>query len=459
MEQTEIKMEKKGLFAGFKDVMSFTASQNAKASGFKATTIIIGLVFLLAFAAISIIMAASQNGDSENDTEYDDMSDSVVDVGSLEDLADISTVYLVNTTALEDEYFKTLVDAAMPLNGMVETPIKVELVDTEDAAREQINADGNALYVMIDVVEDDDITFNAYINDTSAIEYGVVDLYMENVLLMMESLSYVSAGITETADILVLEAPYFTQSLATDEDGAGLAVTLTELLVPMIFSLVMYLMIAMHSQSISKSVIAEKTSKLMEFLLTSVRPYGLIAGKVVAMVGMALFQLFVWIACAVGGYMIGGVIAEQINPDYINYVDMVIELMKAEDALAFSPASVIMAILAIVLGFTMYCVLAALVASSISKIEEMSSVMSLYQVPVMIGWMIAYIGPTLGDKALLSVINIVPLTSPFCLPGNLILGQCSMIEGLISLAILFVLAVAVIIVTGKVYKGKVFYRK
>ena len=59
----------------------------------------------------------------------------------------------------------------------------------------------------------------------------------------------------------------------------------------------------------------------MEFLLTSIRPYGLIAGKIVALVGMALIQLFVWVACAVGGYIVGGIVAEQINPDYGLYED------------------------------------------------------------------------------------------------------------------------------------------
>ena len=130
-----------------------------------------------------------------------------------------------------------------------------------------------------------------------------------------------------------------------------------------------------------------------------------------------------------------------------------------EDALAFSIPSVILAILAVIFGFTLYCVLAALVASCITKIEEMSSVMSIYQIPVMIGWMAAYIGPLLMNDTINTVINVVPFTSPFCLPVNLLLGKCSLVEGLISLSILGVLAVVVVIFTGKIYKGKVFNRK
>jgi ABC-type Na+ efflux pump permease subunit len=458
MENTEIKMEKKGLFVGFRDVLSFTANQNAKASGFKVSTILIGLLFLAISAAICIIMSVVQLGDKK-DSDNGAGEDVIIDADSTEVLADISTVYLVNTDALKEEYFKGLIDAAMPLTGVIENPIKVELVATEDEAKDKINKDGNAMYVTIAIEEEDDITFSAYINDTSNIDYEVVDVYMENVLAMMNNLSYISAGITAQADILVLEAPYFTQSLRTDEKANGMAVSLTSLLVPMLVSSVMYIMIVMHSQSISKSVVAEKTSKLMEFMLTSVRPYGLIAGKVVALVGMALIQVFIWIGCLVGGYFIGDIIAKEIYPEYINYVELVIEMMKLEGGLAFSFTSVVMAFVAIILGFTLYCVLAALVSSSVSKIEEMSSVMSLFQLPVMVGWMIAYIGPIFEDKTINTVVNIVPFTSAFCLPANLVLGKCSMVEGLISLVLLLVVSVAAIIVTGKIYKAKVFYRK
>ena len=458
MENTEIKMEKKGLFVGFRDVLSFTTNQNAKASGFKVSTILIGLLFLAISAAICIIMSAVQLGDKK-DSDNGAGEDVIIDADSTEVLADISTVYLVNTDALKEEYFKGLIDAAMPLTGVIENPIKVELVATEDEAKDKINKDGNAMYVTIAIEEEDDITFSAYINDTSNIDYEVVDVYMENVLAMMNNLSYISAGITAQADILVLEAPYFTQSLRTDEKANGMAVSLTSLLVPMLVSSVMYIMIVMHSQSISKSVVAEKTSKLMEFMLTSVRPYGLIAGKVVALVGMALIQVFIWIGCLVGGYFIGDIIAKEIYPEYINYVELVIEMMKLEGGLAFSFTSVVMAFVAIILGFTLYCVLAALVSSSVSKIEEMSSVMSLFQLPVMVGWMIAYIGPIFEDKTINTVVNIVPFTSAFCRPANLVLCQCSLVEGLISLVLLLVVSVAAIIVTGKIYKAKVFYRK
>ena len=83
MENTEIKMEKKGLFVGFRDVLSFTANQNAKASGFKVSTILIGLLFLAISAAICIIMSVVQLGDKK-DSDNGAGEDVIIDADSTE---------------------------------------------------------------------------------------------------------------------------------------------------------------------------------------------------------------------------------------------------------------------------------------------------------------------------------------------------------------------------------------
>ena len=45
------------------------------------------------------------------------------------------------------------------------------------------------------------------------------------------------------------------------------------------------------------------------------------------------------------------------------------------------------------------------------------------------------------------------------MPGNVIIGKCGIIEAILSLVLLVAVTVGCIILTGKVYKNKVFYRK
>jgi ABC-type Na+ efflux pump permease subunit len=97
---------------------------------------------------------------------------------------------------------------------------------------------------------------------------------------------------------------------------------------PMLFGFILYMMLILYGQTISKSVSTEKTSKLMEVLLISVHPYALITGKVLAITSMALGQFVTWIAAAFVGLYGGNAIAHGIYPQYENSAITIINFLK-----------------------------------------------------------------------------------------------------------------------------------
>ncbi len=450
-------MEKKGLFTGCSDVISFTAQQNIKGNGFKKSTVIVGFIIAVVFALISILMAVFQDDETSSDIPGADNYEEVVKE-DMEALGHISKVLLVENEALDNETMNNLVTIALSLENLLDEKLTVEYV-AGDGIKERVAKDENVIAVEMVEVENGRYEFHTYVKQDSKVGEDVADTYMEYVIMMVESLSYQMAGVTAD-DIIYMEAPYYTMSLSVNDEAEGFAVSLTEMLVPMLFSFLMYAMILMYGQSITKSVVAEKASKLMEYLLTSIKPYALITGKVVALSGMAILQLVIWILCGVAGYFAGAYIAEGINPDYTNYVSLIIDTMSKEsDAAAFSVIAVVLALVSLMVGFVMYCVIAAMVAAAVSKIEDMSTTQTLFQLPVIVGWLVAYFAPFTGNDTLIKVANMVPITSPFILPANIVLGRCSIVEGAISLAILIVTIFVLVIFTGKVYKGKLFNRK
>lgn len=446
-------MEKRSFMSSCSDVMRFTAQQNAKASGFKKSTIIVGFIIALICVVANIIMAVSDDEDTTSagiDGESDEME---IDN---ESLGLISKILFVDDNTVQDEAMKNLITSSLTLEGMAEEKLLVEII-SESEMKDKISQDTSAMAVQARLNEDGRYEFNIYIKDKSDIDESIAEVYMDYVIMYIDSACYQVAGVT-AEEILCMEAPYFTQSLSVNEEAEGMAITLTEMFVPMIFTMLMYAMVLMHGQSISRSVVSEKTSKLMEYLLTSIRPYALIFGKVLALSGMAVLQLCIWIVCGVAGWFIGATVAENINPGYTNYVSLIIDAMGAE-SIAFSAGAVILAFVAVLAGFILYCVLAALVGAAISKIEDMSSAMTWFQLPVVIGWMVAYIVPLLRDDTLNTIISVVPVTSPFILPAFILIGKCSILEGILSLAIILISICVLVFFTGKVYKGKLFNRK
>lgn len=440
-------MKKKGLFTGCKDVYSFTAAQNMKSGGYKLSTILLGIVVAVVFALISILMAVFQDGDSG----ADDPIEVIEGFGD-----EISEVYLVDNEALTDESLKELITLSLSLDGMLEEKLKVTLIDEKD---KDTCIQGNESAITVEVkLEDKQVTLNAYTKEGSILSDGITDDYVEYVLTYIDVYVYDVAGVALT-DLPYFMAPYNAQSSSVEDSVESIGVMLTEMLVPMLFSLLIYMLVLMHGQSVTKTVVSEKSSKLMEMILTSVKPYALIAGKVLAVASMAIFQLLFWILCGFVGYKVGGIVAESINPDYINYVDAVIEIMASDGASsAFSMGAVVLAILTIIVGFLMYCVLAGLVSAAVSKMEDISTAMALFQVPVIAGWLVAYFSSMIESDILLKLVHILPVTSPFILPADAILGRCGMLEGIISFAVLCVTTVILVLVTGRVYKGKIFNR-
>ena len=95
-----------------------------------------------------------------------------------------------------------------------------------------------------------------------------------------------SAGLTEEQTQMV-QNPVQAQVVTGQEDalsGEELAREILSAALPYAFIMVLYFMVLIYGQNVANSVIMEKSSKLMDTFLTSVRPVSMIFGKVFAIV-------------------------------------------------------------------------------------------------------------------------------------------------------------------------------
>ena len=441
-------MEKKGLFSGWKDVFSFTATQELKGGKYKASTIIIGIIIALIAGAISVIMALTQLEDKDEVEVENDF------------LKKVTNVYLIENEIIQDDLMNALVTTALSLEGAVEEKIEVQIIAKEEAS-ECASKDKALVVELADNTEKDKkaISFNAVVPEGDKDRKDVAEEYLEYVLSYINMYGTTIAGV-QVEDMPYFAAPYSTQATSVNDKVQNIAAWLMGMIGPMMLASLLMTMIILYGQNITKVVCAEKSSKLMEMILTSVKPYALITGKILASVTLALSQVLVWILCGFGGYIIGNKIADVINPNYVNYVDSVIDLISASNgASAFTWYSAVLSLVFIALGFLLYSVFAGLLASTVSKIEDLSSVTSLYQFPVMLGWLGSYLLPLIDNKTINTVIHLFPITSPFIVPGNILIGKCGIIEAMVSLIILIVTTIVCILLTGKIYRNKLFYRK
>ncbi len=434
-----------GMFTGWKQVFKFTATQNMKSSGFKVSTIGITVILFAIFFAMNCIMANSQLEDSKKD------ADAVMD---LEDTS-IKTIYYMS----DDEYSKQVIETTI---ASIKDAVEIGFEEASGDVKEDKLSTEKGSLVMVSYTEEEVVRFDFNISKEAEVSEGDVDTFAMQFTAIVNNIKYSMAGLSQIQIAMINSSEYVYSEIVDVDDideETDIGLMVAEMVVPMVYTLVFYLMVIMYTQSIQKLVVSEKTSKLMETLLTSVKPYAVITGKVLAMAVIGIGQTLLWIAGGVLGYIVGDKVAVGIYSEYSNVIGEIIDLMKTDSEIAFAPAGIIMALICIVLGYLVYCTLGGLSGAVVSKIEDMSGAQMIFMIPIMIGFFASYLAPVMAEsEALYTAFRLIPIISPFMMPAELLIGKAAMWEGIASIGILFVTCFVLVLVTGKIYKNKVFNR-
>jgi ABC-2 type transport system permease protein len=179
-----------------------------------------------------------------------------------------------------------------------------------------------------------------------------------------------------------------------DDQGQRLAIGL-------VVAFLLYMALMIYGQMVAQGVVEEKSSRVVELLLATVRPWQLLAGKVL---GLGLVGLIQFVAIAVVGLIAG----------------------LATGALTISGAAiggVLAGVLWYLLGFFFYATIFAALGSLVSRQEDTQSVVTPVTLVVVIGFVFS-INLLIGDSSgtLTMVMAMLPPFAPILMPGLTALG-------------------------------------
>lgn len=206
-----------------------------------------------------------------------------------------------------------------------------------------------------------------------------------------------------------------------------------------VIGIVLFFAIYFYGYGVSMSVASEKTSRVMELLVTSVKPSRIILGKTAGMGLLGLTQLAFLIICGITAYSL-------VFPDKLTFEGMAIEFA------GFTTFSIILLIVYFILGYTLYALMYAVVGATVSKAEDVQSAMMPMSFLSIISFYLSYstfaiptstFAPT--DSTMAKVVSMVPFTSPFSVPARLMTSEMPLWE--IGLSLLILLATILLIGT------------
>ena len=208
----------------------------------------------------------------------------------------------------------------------------------------------------------------------------------------------------------------------------------------MMMSLVLFYAIYFCAYQVSSSITTEKTSKIIETLVTSTKPKTIVLGKTIGIGVVGLIQIAAIIITAL---ISSALFLEE------GALDGIVDFSTITPFLGFITA------IYFILGYATYALLYALTGSTVSKPEDIQSANTPVAILAIIGFYLSYFTMMNPTSELNQFAAIFPISSPFCMPFRIMMGVASVTDVVISLAILVVTILIVANVAIKIYSNAI----
>ncbi len=427
---------------GFRKIFSFTFRQQVCRKGYRAATILIGLLCLLIPMAVLTAMAYFDDGGDPAEkaapAEYAEEQQKDGE-NAAESLAALKKILVVNLS--EESRFSS---AALSetfgdsLNG-------IEFVDCgEDFEKARALSKGR----------DDTLIF---LTDRKANDFNLHLLLPEGTSLTEDAVYALEPAFSAYGDMVTGAVDgEEAEETASPEDAVR---DILGMLIPYLNIMILYFFVLFYGQGVAQTVIAEKNSRLMEFFLVSVRPTAMIFGKLCAVCLSGIMQLSTWILGLIGGFALGGVCARAVNPDADIALLQVLKSLGDMSEGMFSVGGIILALLMIAAGMLLYCALAGIGGAVAEKPEDLASTNILFTMVLIVSFFACLMAGGLeGIESGAPWLDWVPFTSIMITPARVMLGGVSMIKGAACLGIVLITAGLLSLLAGRVYKMMALYR-
>ena len=380
-------------------VMKFTMKDMVKRKSFIISTIIFLVMIVVGFNVPKILKAIKGEDTVDKLLIVDESN---VFEGALESLKSLDTGYEIEIANLKYDEVKEKIQ-----NEEIESAIFVEKQE-ENIKIKYIIKDAT---MMEEVPEDIITTINTLYTNIQISKLGLTEEQLKSI------------------------TPNFEFSLEqTDEKANG------NIFAMMLLSIVLFYAIYFCAYQVSSSITTEKTSKIIETLVTSTSPKTIVLGKTIGIGIVGLLQMIL----LVGTALISAKVF--LEPGMIEQV---------LDMSAITPYLGIVTIIYFILGYFAYALLYALTGSTVSKPEDIQSANGPVAMLAVIGFYLSYFTMMNPTSEMNIFASLFPISAPFCMPFRIMMGLAKPTDVLISISILVVTILIIAKVTIKIYSNAI----
>ncbi len=275
------------------------------------------------------------------------------------------------------------------------------------------------------------------------------------------------------------DAEFSAYTLSEDGDAKKSMVEIS-MAMSYIMSFFIYIFVFMFGNMVMNSVIQEKSNRIVEVIVSSVKPFDLMLGKIFGVAGVAVTQFLIWVVLTVvlvfGFQMIAGPELFTAGTDQMTQMAGVdAEAMMAAATAPSGPLADVMGALSqinfpyiigcfliyFVLGYLLYAAMFAAVGSAVENEADTQQLTLPISLPLILGLFIMLHTFEHPESSLSFWASMIPFTSPMVMLARIPFeGAVPTWELLLSIGLLLLTFLAIVYLSGKIYRiGILMYGK
>lgn len=310
-------------------------------------------------------------------------------------------------------------------------------------------------------------TLQLYSNDASSmsVESAIVDQVNE----IVEKQKLASYNIDNLDEIIKsIHSDVDLQSIRNEDSSESS--TMLSYMLGMILTLMLYMCLLLYGQMVMTSIIEEKNNRVLEIVVSSVKPTQLMLGKICGIGLVAVTQIVIWgvLMAAMSAFLLPAIIPADVAADVtaLNSGAMQsgasfstdVEILQALSVLG--NVSYIIGLFGLLLafligGFLLYSAIYAAIGSAVDNIQDAGQLQSIVVFPIIIGIILAMQAASDPGSQLAFWTSLIPFTSPMVMMARIPFGIPGW-EIAVSLVLLVVTFFIVVWFAAKIYRVGIF---
>ena len=221
----------------------------------------------------------------------------------------------------------------------------------------------------------------------------------------------------------------------------------------LIMDMLLYMFILIYGQIVMNSIIEEKNNRVLEIVVSSVKPMILMMGKIIGVGLVAITQILIWavIAGAASGWLLPFLSS---STDVSSGPAVAAAIQQLSDT-GYVASLFVYMILFFVGGYFFYSSIYAAIGSAVDNIQDAGQLSSVATIPVVIGIIASMSIIQNPNTALAFWLSVIPFTSPMAMMSRLPFGV-PVWETILSLTLLYASFIFMIWLCGKIYRVGIF---